>query len=1056
MDPDPHFYASHLADDAPAPEPVAAPLDLSTVSLPSPLRPSLSPSVSRVFQRPANDKAPRMSGGLDLNAPASPGAPAGFVRSGAGGGIEDDIARARAERASRLASSRTSSYDDPRDAASARENIQNLVSAGQRALGGSSSGAPPSLAMFMGGGAGRRVHKVNDKMTDAEREETERLEKEMAATRAKWGDKGAAAAGPPAGGMSLASLMMGGKTPSKPPASSSSPSSTPAEALPQPVSPPLAASSDEPALPPSPPLVEAKLVSIPPPAQPLQTLPSPPKDDFQPSSRSATAGDTLTRLRSSSIVADRLKWSEEKQKENTSSSSPAPSLPGSPTKTDKADKRRSVLDRWGRDEPNLVGEAALKSPPLGSSPWSPKPAQQQQSPKPSPALGSHEQQEQELGKTASPALIGVAKVEEVEVPEEPVAAGVAPKLVHVTRDRPRPTKSTPRTQSSSISQDVTSSPAATAESASSPSPAAAEPAPPKNGYTKPTWSAAPIGVKEPSRPSSVNLDYLDAPDEPAEPEVKHTRGVALPGLSSAGSLRPTPARSQSIPAASPAPVPASEPVSRAETPITPGRPSVKGVASRWGAALAARDADAEKEKEDKLRALKASYGVRVESAPASPVKSRSVLPEPKEEVKPQPKPVFEPPKAAPVPVVAPAPAAAPSPAPAKPSPVAAQTKTASSVSTPKPSLISTPASKRSDALLSLVFSPAPLPHLPPGETIGLDVFHLNSPSDDPHPIEHNFMLFRNEILGIVHRSAPHGASEGEVVTSVWVWQGDEAKETRRTQERVRKLREKTGVEPVWVGYRQEPPALVEAFANQVTICKGNREEFDHLANRLYSVQQHDGVVYVEETDLTARSLCSGYSAVFSSNEVFAWLGAGSTDAERHAACEFAEAIADGRTVTVCAEGEETALMWHSLDGLEYSSAYYWRYRSLHPQHPLLLRFDSSISPLPTPIPSLDLSLSHVQLLDGGFAEHWVLVPELAKGKKEDIRRAIEAARELSQAWEERDFPARTPYHILTFPTLIPRDLPFLSRQLDFAPLNAGSTPTRMHVYTADEAKEELL
>jgi hypothetical protein len=52
----------------------------------------------------------------------------------------------------------------------------------------------------------------------------------------------------------------------------------------------------------------------------------------------------------------------------------------------------------------------------------------------------------------------------------------------------------------------------------------------------------------------------------------------------------------------------------------------------------------------------------------------------------------------------------------------------------------------------------------------------------------------------------------------------------------------------------------------------------------------------------SRSLCSGYSTTFSAlGEVYAWLGEGSLEAERRACCEFAEAIADGRTVTVLPE-----------------------------------------------------------------------------------------------------------------------------------------------------------
>lgn len=72
---------------------------------------------------------------------------------------------------------------------------------------------------------------------------------------------------------------------------------------------------------------------------------------------------------------------------------------------------------------------------------------------------------------------------------------------------------------------------------------------------------------------------------------------------------------------------------------------------------------------------------------------------------------------------------------------------------------------------------------------------------------------------------------------------------------------------------------------------------------------------------SARSICSGFCSTFSTlGEVFAWLGEGSNELERQACCEFAESIADGRTVTILAEGEETALFWLEVGGTEYASA----------------------------------------------------------------------------------------------------------------------------------------
>lgn len=147
----------------------------------------------------------------------------------------------------------------------------------------------------------------------------------------------------------------------------------------------------------------------------------------------------------------------------------------------------------------------------------------------------------------------------------------------------------------------------------------------------------------------------------------------------------------------------------------------------------------------------------------------------------------------------------------------------------------------------------------------------------------------------------------------------------------------------------------------------------------------------------------------------------------------------------------------------------------------MVRLDSSASPPFSLVQTSELSQSHVYLLDGGYAEHWVIVPQQAKGKKDDIRLALNTAAKLSSQWSERGFPSRTPYHvcscpclalrqrsddaddplgilpqILAFPSLIPKDLPFLSRQFDWSALNADQRPTKMHVYTADEARETLL
>ncbi|GAA5974984.1 hypothetical protein JCM11641_006790 [Rhodosporidiobolus odoratus] len=1129
MDPDPRFYAQHLSEPSP-PSPVEPPaVPLPPIQLPSPPRPSLSPSVSRVFQRPTNDKPPTMNGGLDLSQPASPTGGARWTGGGTENALESDIARSRADRAARLA--RQHSSDDPRDTASTRQNILSLVSSGQSALSGASSnGAAPSLAQFMGGGAARRVHKVNQGMTEQEREETERLEKEMAATRARWGSKGGneEATAPKPGGLSLADLMRGGKGgASSPPSLPSAPavdepkrwqpSSTNSTPSPAPAPVPTIAQKDiDPPSPyppstPSPALVEAKVISRAPPPEtqsppstapaefgtlpsssPIATLaagdeppPGPPVADASPAASQAPRSapqDTLTRLRSRSIVAERLKWGETKSAETDAPAAPAsPSLGGGGGEShveqisDKADKRRSVLDRWGRDQPNAVeapSSPSLKSPAMGGGPWGKSP-----SPVHSPPLGQlsekDERKERMLDQTASPALIGVAKVKEVELPKDERVGeeGVAPKLVHVTASRARPAKSTPRTLASAASTaGAASSTPSSSAIASSPSPAnapaEAAKSPEKKGYTKPTWSAAPIAAKP----------YVSspAPVEEGPKEVKHTRGFALPGLSSLPP-RSLPSRSATVPVPA---SPSKTPSKATEIPASPARPSVRAAAMLWGQQ---KDEDAEREKEERMRAIKASYGVR---AGGSPVKTRSEpLPAPvpvlvngatpikapavarmEVETKREDVPIqIEPPQAKPVPARSSPP---PTPTPSAPSPIPSATKPTASAS--PASAPAAPSRTANVDLLTLLSQPSPSSASFPtdAQTLSLDIFHLNSPTPSLYPIEHNYLLYRSEVLGIVWRFSIHNfesitdkAEKAEKAeTRAWIWRGDEAEAEGEMEKRFReKMLGKVDKVEV-IKYKDETRELGMALEGQVTVCRGYREEFDHLEKRLYSVRDVEGIIFVEEVDLITDCLTSALAFVLSTPvEVFSWFGLGSLPSEQHSANQFAESIADGRNVTVCEEGSETALFWHSLEGGEYAGAYYWRYRPSYPSHrPSLLSFPPSSAPVP--IPSLKVPIDTVSLLDGGYSEIWVIVPEVAKGQKEEIRRALVAAKEIGGRWNERGWEGRIPYHVITFPTLIPRDLPLLSRQLDLEALNAmcQEKPIKMNVYTAEEAEEELL
>lgn len=93
---------------------------------------------------------------------------------------------------------------------------------------------------------------------------------------------------------------------------------------------------------------------------------------------------------------------------------------------------------------------------------------------------------------------------------------------------------------------------------------------------------------------------------------------------------------------------------------------------------------------------------------------------------------------------------------------------------------------------------------------------------------------------------------------------------------------------------------------------------------------------------------------------------------------------------------------------------YWRYRPHHPQTVSVIRFSPSPSDRFSVVPTPALSPDHVSLLDAGFAESWIVVPEtVLVDKKGDVELALEAAEKLAVKWEERGFGARTPYHVRT-------------------------------------------
>lgn len=110
--------------------------------------------------------------------------------------------------------------------------------------------------------------------------------------------------------------------------------------------------------------------------------------------------------------------------------------------------------------------------------------------------------------------------------------------------------------------------------------------------------------------------------------------------------------------------------------------------------------------------------------------------------------------------------------------------------------------------------------------------------------------------------------------------------------------------------------------------KGFRSTFDILNTTFYRVRSEaTGVSFIDEVELQAASLCSGFSYIASVfQDLFVWYGRGSPDSECRVALQYAEELARSshgskRKVAHMLEGSESQL-WQDIMGgdEEYASA----------------------------------------------------------------------------------------------------------------------------------------
>lgn len=101
---------------------------------------------------------------------------------------------------------------------------------------------------------------------------------------------------------------------------------------------------------------------------------------------------------------------------------------------------------------------------------------------------------------------------------------------------------------------------------------------------------------------------------------------------------------------------------------------------------------------------------------------------------------------------------------------------------------------------------------------------------------------------------------------------------------------------------------------------------------------------------------------------------------------------------------------HGLDGLDYGSAHYWRFRATHPHSVSVIIVDSKSDEPARKEVSSEVSEHKITFIDGGF-EHFVIVPEGARSRTDDISIALLASEQLAGQWKHLSLPYKPPCHV---------------------------------------------
>ncbi|KAH8926932.1 hypothetical protein BT69DRAFT_1294437 [Atractiella rhizophila] len=341
----------------------------------------------------------------------------------------------------------------------------------------------------------------------------------------------------------------------------------------------------------------------------------------------------------------------------------------------------------------------------------------------------------------------------------------------------------------------------------------------------------------------------------------------------------------------------------------------------------------------------------------------------------------------------------------------------------------------------------PLPSTDYGTTISTESFAISASTSVPVPHD-PATFYESELIAIVHRYKKDTLAN----TRVFSWQGlrwhDDGKAKKRLGELAARYR--ATIIPVLQG--RESAELLQIIGGRLITRNGDRDHFDPLNSGMYCVRAHLGGVVIDEVPLQAAALSSAASFVICLlSQRTVWHGKAASQAERAAAEQYARSL-NGDTLTIVEEGREPPIFWQMLEYEDYASASHWRFNKSR-SSPKLFSFASGKPSELDGQSEPSLPRDTVLLYDTGL-EIFVVVPPACRGQRLHIATALQAGKDLAMHTQDLR-PFKSPVHALVLPSVIPKDLEFVARGIEWSSLNEQQTATKMNLFSLADAEDLL-